>query len=50
MEENPEDSKNVNKRMKEESVEMVMKNRAFFLPNKKWIRPNNEETISHNMF
>lgn len=30
MEENPEDSKNVNKRMKEESVEMVMKNRAFF--------------------
>lgn len=34
MEENPEDIKNVNKRMKEESVEMVMKNRAFFFSSK----------------
>lgn len=30
MEENPEDSKNVKRRMKEERVEMVMNSTAFF--------------------
>lgn len=30
MEENPKDSKHVNRRMKEESVEMAVRNTAFF--------------------